>query len=107
VFCASQVATYSRIPLLSQFFVFYLFIAAYVTKTVAPGDPYHPQIVRGLMFYAAYLVGFSLCNQLWQKYFIQVIYPPHDFNYFMLFVNWLPTVYFLALTYFYSLRQKK
>jgi hypothetical protein len=104
---ARQISTYSRIPLLSQFIAVVLFLAAQISKSAAPGDKRAPVLVKGLLFYIPYLVGFVLCHMLWKSYLLGLLLPPNKVNLFLLFVHWLPTVYFLALTYTYSVIPKK
>jgi len=104
---AKQISTYSRIPLLSHFIGMFLFLAAYISKTAAPGAKPAPIMAFGLLFYLPYLVGFVLCHMLWKSYLLSLLLPPNKVNLFLLFVHWLPTVYFLALTYTYSVMHKK
>lgn len=104
---AHQIAAYSRIPILSQFVAIILFLGAYVTKSVKPGDSPGKAIAIGLIFYVPYMVGFYLTHLAWNGYFTKLLVPPNRINLFLVFIHWLPTVYFLALTYIYSVKQKK
>lgn len=104
---ARQISTYSRIPMLSQFIAVVLFLAAFISKTVSPGDNRAPVILKGILFYIPYLAGFVLCHMLWKSYLLGILLPPNKVNLFLLFIHWLPTVYFLALTYTYSVIPKK
>jgi hypothetical protein len=104
---AHQIAAYSRIPMLSQFVAIFLFLGAYVSKSVKPGDDPGKPILAGLLFYIPYLVGFYLTHLAWTGYFTKLLVPPNRINLFLVFIHWLPTIYFLALTYIYSVKQKK
>jgi hypothetical protein len=104
---AHQIAAYSRIPMLSQFVAIFLFLGAYVSKSVKPGDDPGKPILVGLLFYIPYLVGFYLTHLAWNGYFTKLLVPPNRINLFLVFIHWLPTIYFLALTYIYSVKQKK
>jgi hypothetical protein len=104
---AHQIAAYSRIPMLSQFVAIVLFLGAYVTKSIKPGDNPGKPILTGLIFYIPYLVGFYLTHLAWNGYFIKLLVPPNRINLLLVFIHWLPTIYFLALTYIYSVKQKK
>jgi hypothetical protein len=104
---ASQVSAFSRIPILSHFVAIYLFLGTYIARSVTPGGKRLSVILIGLAFYLPYLAGFVICHTLWQSTLMTFLVPPHKVNLFLLFVHWFPTVYFLMLTYIYSMIPKK
>jgi len=104
---AKQVSAFSRIPILSHFVAIYLFLGTYVARRVTPGDKRLTIVLIGIAFYLPYLAGFVISHTLWQSTLMTFLIPPHKVNMFLLFVHWLPTVYFLMLTYIYSMIPKK
>ena len=104
---ADQISAYSRVPILSQFVAMILFIGAYVAKSVKAGDETGKHITVGLIFYLPYLIGFYLTHLAWQSYFSTLLIPPNKINLLLVFVHWIPSVYFLVLTYIYSIKRKK
>lgn len=104
---ADQISAYSRVPILSQFLAMLLFIGAYVSKSVKPGDDIGKPVAIGLIYYIPYLVGFYFTHLAWQSYFAKLLVPPNKINLLLVFIHWIPTVYFLVLTYIYSIKSKK
>ncbi|HEQ99650.1 MAG TPA: hypothetical protein ENO22_09955 [candidate division Zixibacteria bacterium] len=104
---ADQISAYSRVPILSQFLAILLFIGAYVSKSVKPGDDIGRHVAIGLIYYVPYLLGFYLAHMAWQSYFAGLLIPPNKINLLLVFIHWIPTVYFLVLTYIYSIKSKK
>lgn len=103
----SQVTTFSRVPMMSHYIAYLLFVGAFSNRMVKPGEDVTPQLIKGLTFYIVYLVGFFFCHMWWQYLLNETVFPPNKVNLVMLFVHWLPTAYFLALTYLYSVKQKE
>ena len=104
---ADQISAYSRVPILSQFLAILLFVGAYVAKSVKPGDDIGRPVAIGLIYYIPYLIGFYLTHLAWQSYFATLLEPPNKINLLLVFIHWIPTVYFLILTYIYSIKSKK
>jgi len=104
---ARQVSAFSRIPILSHFVAIYLFLGVYVSRTVTPGGRQMSAVLIGLIYYIPYLVGFVFCHILWQSTLMTFLVPPHKVNLILLFAHWFPTIYFLILTYIYSMIPKK
>jgi len=104
---AKQVAVYSQIPMLSHFLAIFLFTAAYASRLTRPGGSIRKTVVIGLLLYLPYLAGFYFCHILWQGHLLAIFMPPNSVNIWMLFVHWIPTLYFLALTYLCSVIRRK
>ena len=104
---AKQVAVYSQIPMLSHFLAIFLFTAAYASGQTKPGSSIRKPVVIGLLLYLPYVVGFYFCHILWQGHLLAIFLPPNSVNIWMLFVHWIPTLYFLALTYLCTVIRRK
>jgi len=103
---AGQVATFSRMPIISHFVAIFLFLGAYCSKVVGPGENIYKSVAFGLIYYAVYICLFIGINIWWHSYMYDLLLPPNEINFFMLFLHWIPTVYFLVLTYIYSIMGK-
>lgn len=104
---AKQVAIYSQIPMLSHFLAVFLFTSAYASRLTMPGGSIRKAVTTGILLYLPYLVGFYFCHILWHDNLLAIFMPPNTVNLWMLFVHWLPTLYFLALTYLCSVIRRK
>lgn len=104
---AKQVAVYSQVPMLSHFLAIFLFTAAFASRLTAPGGSIQRTMVLGVILYIPYLAGFYFCHILWHEHLLAIFMPPNSVNIWMLFVHWIPTLYFLALTYLCSVIPKK
>ncbi len=100
---AGQIATFSRMPIVSHFVAMFLFLGAYCSRTVGAGDNIYKSVAIGLVYYSVYVCLFIGINIWWHSYMYDLLLPPNEINLIMLFVHWIPTVYFLVLTYIYSI----